>query len=200
MILEKPAQTEVPIHDLIAKRWSPRAFDAHRPVSREHILALIEAARWAPSCRGEEPWRYLVFDKTTDAASWEKALNCLDISKWAKNAPLLFLATVESKFNHNGLPNRWAQYDCGAASENICLQAFHLGLVAHQMGGIQLTKTHELLGLPIEITCMVMIAIGYQAPLEVLDKETQTKELAERTRQPLEEKFFEGTWKTPFKK
>lgn len=202
MMLEKPAKTGVPIHELIAKRWSPRAFDASRPVSREHILALIEAARWAPSCRGEEPWRYLIFDKNSNASSWENALNCLDSSnqKWAKHAPLLLLATVESKFNHNGLPNRWAQYDCGAASENICLQAFHLGLVAHQMGGIQLAKTHELLGLPIDITCMAMIAVGYQASADILDKETQTKELAERVRQPLEERFFEGGWKVPFKK
>ena len=29
--MEKPAQTQFPIHELLKKRWSPRAFD-ERPV------------------------------------------------------------------------------------------------------------------------------------------------------------------------
>lgn len=199
-MLEKSAETQVPIHELLARRWSPRAFDANRPVRREQILALLEAARWAPSCRGEEPWRYLVFDKTTQPQAWEQALSCLDEAnqKWAKQAPVLLLAMAEGNFGHNGLPNRWAQYDCGAASENICLQAFSLGLVAHQMGGFKLAKTHELLGLPIDITCLAMIAIGYQAAPEILEGDYKTKELAPRVRKPMAENFFAGSWGKPF--
>ncbi len=29
--LDKPATTAAPIHDLLARRWSPRAFDAANP-------------------------------------------------------------------------------------------------------------------------------------------------------------------------
>ena len=53
--MQKPAITQVPIADLIAKRWSPRAFDASKPVSQAQIIALLEAARWAPSCFGDQP-------------------------------------------------------------------------------------------------------------------------------------------------
>ena len=45
----KRATTAVPIHDLIASRWSPRAIDQDRPVGRAQVTALLEAARWAPS-------------------------------------------------------------------------------------------------------------------------------------------------------
>jgi nitroreductase len=195
-MLEKPAKTQVPIHDLITKRWSPCAFDPNRRLSHEQIMALLEAARWAPSCRGEQPWRYLVFDKQTNPTAWEQAWSCLEEAnqKWAKNAPLLILATVVSTFEHNGQPNRWAQYDCGAASENICLQAVSLGLVAHQMGGFKLAKVHELLGLPAEATAMAMIAVGYQASPDLLDGNLKQRELLERSRKPLAENFFEGPW------
>lgn len=60
---ERRAITSVPIDDLLARRWSPRAFDAARHVSREQLKALLEAARWAPSCNGDEPYRYLVWDR-----------------------------------------------------------------------------------------------------------------------------------------
>lgn len=46
-MLEKPAATSVAIAEVIARRWSPRAIDPDQPVSREYLLALLEAARWA---------------------------------------------------------------------------------------------------------------------------------------------------------
>jgi nitroreductase len=46
---ERKAVTSVPIHDLLASRWSPRAYDAGKPVSRAQVTTLLEAGRWAPS-------------------------------------------------------------------------------------------------------------------------------------------------------
>lgn len=36
-MIDKPALNRVPIHDLIARRWSGRAFDPDKPVSIEQI-------------------------------------------------------------------------------------------------------------------------------------------------------------------
>jgi len=195
-MLEKTAITQEPIHELIAKRWSPRAFEANKPVSREQIIALLEAARWAPSCYGAEPWRYIVFDRFNNTAAWEKAFSCLAQANqvWVKNASVLILAVTRNSFEHNDKPNRWAQYDCGAASENICLQAVSMGLVAHQMGGFDANKAHEMLGIPADFTCMSMIAIGYQASPDVLEGEYKDRELAARERKSLEALFFGGEW------
>ncbi|MEK7759252.1 MAG: nitroreductase family protein, partial [Pseudomonadota bacterium] len=59
------ARTQVPINDVIARRWSGRAFDPLKPVTREQLTALLEAARWAASCFNDQPWRCLVWARNT---------------------------------------------------------------------------------------------------------------------------------------
>ena len=188
--------TSVPINDLAARRWSPRAFDANRSVAPAQKMALIEAARWAPSCFGEEPWRFLTWDRTSDAAGWQKAFDCLSENnrKWVKNVPLLFLACAGSKLN-NGNPNRWAQYDTGMAALSLGLEALAQGLVTHQMGGFDMAKARAAFAIPEEYTPMAMIAVGYQAAPEALDdEETRAKELKPRGRKPVAERFYGGSW------
>ncbi|HEY6282143.1 MAG TPA: nitroreductase family protein [Burkholderiales bacterium] len=199
MIVEKKAQTSVAIHDLMARRWSPRAFDNNRPVSHEQIKSLLEAARWAPSCFGDEPWRYLLWDRKRDPAGWQKAFECLAGGNqiWVKNAPLLMASIAGSQFAHNGKPNRWAQHDTGASSMSLVLQAVALGLAAHQMGGFDADKLRERFAIPTGYTPMAMIAVGYQANADILEGEIKERELASRARKPLGEKFFEVTWGVP---
>ena len=199
MIVEKKAQTSVAIHDLIARRWSPRAFDKSKPVSRAQVMAFLEAARWAPSCYGDEPWSYLLWDRYRDPASWQKAFECLAEGNqaWVKNAPLLLASIAGSQFAHSGKPNRWGQHDTGAASANLVLQAVALGLAAHQMGGFDADKLREKFAIPAGYTPMAMIAVGYQADAAILEGKLKERELAPRARMPLGEKFFEGTWGVP---
>ena len=196
---ERKAITSVPIHDLLARRWSPRAFDANRPVTRKQLVTVLEAGRWAPSCNGDEPWRYLVWDRTRDPEGWQKAFDCLSDSnkKWVKNVPLLMLSCAGSIFGATGKPNRWTQHDTGAASVSMALQAVALGLVIHQMGGYDAEKARAAFAIPAEYTPMAMIALGYQAEPDILDEETKAKELRPRARKPVTERFFEGGWGKP---
>ena len=193
---DRIAQTSRPIHDLLARRWSARAFDAAKPVSREQLIALLEAGRWAPSCNGDEPWRYLIWDKSRDPAGWQKAFDVLSENnrKWVKNVPLLMLSCSGSIFGATGKPNRWGQHDTGAASVSMALQATAMGLMVHQMGGFDADKARAAFDIPAEYTPMAMIAVGYQASADVLDEETKAKELRPRGRKSLGEKFFEGGW------
>jgi len=201
MPVTKIALTSQVIHDLIARRWSPRAFDRNKPVSRKQLIALLEAARWAPSCFGDEPWCYLVWDRHRDPDSWQKAFECLAEGNqvWVKNAPLLLASIAGSQFARNGKPNRWGQHDTGAASANLVLQAVALGLAAHQMGGFDADKLREKFAIPASYTPMAMIAVGYQADAAFLEGEIKERELAPRARRPLGEKFFDGTWGVPVK-
>ena len=57
-MIEKEASNDYPIHDLLKKRWSSRAF-AERVVEKDKLFSLLEAARWAPSSYNEQPWRFL---------------------------------------------------------------------------------------------------------------------------------------------
>lgn len=199
--MEKKADTPVPLADLIVRRWSPRAFDAERAVERHKLHALLQAARWAPSCFGDEPWRYIVADRQTDETAWQKAFDLLAEGNqaWCKNVPVLLLACADSVFDRNGKPNRWGQYDTGAASENLCLEAVRQGLAAHQMGGFDVKRARQAYAIPERFTPMAMIAVGYQASADVLDAGwARDSELGPRERRPLEELVFEDGWEKPW--
>ncbi len=199
-MLEKKAVTSVAIEEILARRWSTRAFDASRPVTREQQLALLEAARWAPSCHGDEPWRYLIWDKGADPAGWEQAYDCLSEQnrKWVSNAPLLMLSCAGRIFGHNGKPNRFAQHDVGMASMSLCVQAIALGLVTHQMAGFDAEKARTAFAIPSDYTPMAMIAVGYQADASVLPADVKVKELTPRKRKPLHECFYSTKWGKPY--
>jgi nitroreductase len=200
MLPDKRAVSSVPLHDLLAARWSPRAYDRDQPVAGRDLRALLEAARWAPSCFGDEPWHYLVWDRSSDSAQWEKAYACLSEKNrsWVKNAPVLMLSVAASTYRHNGAPNRFAEHDTGAASMAIALQAVALGMMAHQMGGFDADKARATFAIPPEATPMAMIAVGYPASADVLEGELKERELAPRKRRAIEENFFAGSWGKPF--
>jgi nitroreductase len=197
--MKKPAITQTPIHDLLAARWSGRAYDVNKPVSREQVISLLEAARWAPSCFGDQPWRFVVWNRSEDEAGWQRAFECLvpGNQEWVRNAQVLLLVTADTLFTHNGKPNRWGQYDTGAAAENLCLQAEALGLMAHQMGGFDAEKVRSEFGVPEQYVPMAMIAVGYPADPAAFPEEIRERELAPRKRRELGELFFAGAWDKP---
>lgn len=195
-MFEKKAQTTVPINDMLARRWSGVAYDPDRPVEAEKLSACIEAARWSLSCYGAQPWNFIICDRSRDEAAWDTAFDCLVEGNraWARNAPALILAVAVERFKHNGEPNRWAQYDTGAAGISLCLQATDLGLMAHQMGGFDAGKSSQVFGIPDDYTPMAMIAIGYQIAQDAIPEERQEREFAPRKRNPASEHFFFGKW------
>ena len=199
--MQKPAITQVPINETIANRWSGRAYDASKQISHEQIITLLEAARWAPSCYGDQPWRFIVWDKNTDTQAWLRAFDCLvpGNQSWMKDAPVLMLVCADSLFGHNQQPNRWAQYDTGAAAENLCLQASSMGLMAHQMGGFNAELAREKFGIPTQYTPMAMLCVGYPADIATVTGEALTREMTERKRKALGELFFTETWNQPIK-
>lgn len=197
--MKKPATTQVPIHEIIANRWSGRAYNPNKPVTQAEETALLEAARWAPSCFGDQPWRFVVFNKEKNPQAWQAAFDTLAESNqtWAKNAPLLVLVCANTLFRHNGQPNRWASYDAGAATENLCLQATALRLVAHQMGGFSVDAARAAFNVPAQFELMAMVAIGHGDVPESLPEDLQERQLAPRQRLPLGELFFAGAWDKP---
>jgi nitroreductase len=193
---EHRINTEAEIDDLLAKRWSPRAYDTDQAVDGSTLTACLEAARWAPSCFGDEPWRFLVCNRSNDEAAWQKLLNCLapKNQQWASHAPVLILTCADSLFGQNGKPNRWGQYDMGAAAVSLCLQATALGLITHQMGGFDTESTREAFAIPERFTPMSIIAIGYKGDYTSLDEGFQGSEAADRSRKNMHDIVFRAAW------
>ncbi|MFW5432257.1 MAG: nitroreductase family protein [Methylophilaceae bacterium] len=197
--MQKPAITQADIHDIIANRWSPRAYDASKVVMQKQIISLLEAARWAPSCFGDEPWRFIVWDKNQDAAAWQQAFDCIvpGNQAWAKDAPVLILVCADTLFGHNQKPNRWGSYDTGAAAVSLCLQASSMGLMTHQMGGFDGEKAREAFNIPEQYQMMSMMAVGYVREVDTLPEDLKERELAPRKRKVLGEIFYNGMWNQP---
>ena len=142
-------------------------------------------------------WDHMpLWDRLHDPEGWERAFDCLAEGNkaWVKNAPILLLSVAAPVFRTTAKPNRWNQHDTGAASENLCLQATALGLVAHQMGGFDAAKARERFAIPDEHVCMAMIAVGHPAHPSLLEGELRSREEAPRERLPLGECFFQGEW------
>lgn len=191
--MNKHADTEYPVHELIRTRWSPRAF-ADKDVSAETLRSLLEAARWAPSCFNDQPWAFVVARRSDDAAGFERLAACLTGKNqlWAPKAPVLLLAIARLKFAHNGKPNRHAQYDVGQAVATLLVEATARGLSLHQMAGFDVEKARETLSIPDDHEPMAMIALGYRGDPKTLPDELREREMAARSRRPQKEWVYEG--------
>jgi nitroreductase len=194
----KPAPTDVPIHELIAGRWSPRAYSSE-PVSREHLRAVLEAARWAPSSYNMQPWRFVVFDRSTDEVAFKKAFNTLVPfnQAWNAKAPVLICVTTHT-LTSKGDVNRCAPYDAGAAAMSLVLQAHALGLAAHQMSGFDVNAFRKAFAVPDDVEVIAMISLAHYGDIDKLDPVLREREKAARARLPLGDIAYEGAWNKAF--
>ena len=192
--MEKPADARYPIHELIKRRWSPRAL-SDRPVAPDTLRSLLEAARWAPSSNNEQPWSFIVATKE-DEAEHDRLLSCLveGNSLWAQRAPVLMVSLARMSFEDDGKLNRHAFHDVGQAVANLSVQATALGLVVHQMAGFHPDKVRELYGVPEQFEPVAAIALGYPGDPGSLPERLRKRELAPRERKSLTEFVFAGRW------
>ena len=192
--MRKPAPSDFPVHQLIIDRWSPRAF-SERPVPPDVLRSLFEAARWAPSSNNEQPWAYIVATRD-DHDNFAKMLSVLVEfnASWAKNAPMLALAVAELNFAKNNAPNRNAQYDTGAATALLSVEATARGLAVHQMAGFDPAKAREVFAIPTGWEATSALTIGYPGDPNSLPQALKDRELAPRTRKPLSEFVMAGHW------
>ncbi len=191
----RPAPTDLAIYPLISHRWSPRAFSAE-PVEHDKLKLILEAARWAPSSRNEQPWRFLV--ATTEEPDWLARLQgyLTEGNAWAKAAPVLVASAYRTTFSRDNRPNVSALRDLGAAEENLFLQAFAAGLVMHQMGGFDRKRLKQEL-LPEGFEPGTMIAVGYPGDPEELPENLREGETRPRKRKLLSEVVFGPAWGEP---
>lgn len=190
----KKAKTTHNILDLIAERWSPRAF-ADQPVEQEKLNQLFEAARWAPSSSNEQPWRYIYAHKGT--AGYDKLFEALvsGNQEWAKSAPVLGVSIAKMHYDYKNRDNRHAYHDTGMATGMLLIQATYLGLYVHQMGGFSQEKIMELFDIPEGYEAVAAIAIGYLGDADTLSDKNKESELKPRERKPLNEIVFNGEFK-----
>lgn len=180
---------ELAIHPLILNRWSPRSY-TDQPVPEKELLAVLEAAHWAPSCFNEQPWRFIVARKETDVNRLRECLTEKN-QTWANRAPVLIAVISAPIFARNGKPNRWNGFDTGAAWACLALEANTRGMIAHAMGGFSQQKLREQFGVPEAWDVHAVVALGYRGPVTQLSVDLQDEEKP-KGRKPLDELWAEG--------
>jgi len=180
----------------LRKRMSPMVFD-ERDFEKEKLQALVEAARWAPSCSNNQSWNYIFVDKKdATRTALEEAL--ARGNAWAKKAPYLVAvaADPDQDCTDNGLP--FYAYDAGLSVMCLVIEAEHLGLRVHQMAGWDEQKVKQALGYPSNFRVVVVLALGYEANVrsiwETLDERTRNKIAKPRERKSPSENFFSGSY------
>ena len=188
--MNKKPETSAPLTDLLEKRWSPRAYDPNHLIEDKEMLSILEAGRWAPSANNGQPWRFSVAVRGTD--EHDKVSEGLGgfNQAWAPNASAMIVISI--KKNEDGTSSLKNYYDAGLAVSLMTVQAQSLGLYSHQMGGIVLEVIQERLAIPAEFEVAVVVAIGKITSPDVFEGAAYEREIAPRTRLPLEEIVLHG--------
>lgn len=191
--MNKKATTSLPINELSAHRWSPRAF-LDKPVENKKLIAIFEAARWSASGGNEQPWRFILGvrpDKT-----WENLFRCLDEGnqEWNSRVPVLILAVANTISSWTGKTSPFYQYDTGQAVAHFSLEAMHQGLHVHQMGGFSAEKSREFFSIPEDYAPLTIISVGYIGDPASLNEKLKAREIAERKRRELTSLIYSGSF------
>ncbi|MGV1916673.1 nitroreductase family protein [Rhizobium sp. 22-785-1] len=192
MTTSNSRDTDYPVDPLFLDRWSPRAYDG-KPMPKDDVLTILDAARWAPSASNQQPWRFVY--GLNGSAEWEDFVGLLmeGNQRWAKNSSALIVILSRTYNLRDGekKPAATHSFDAGAAWFALAMQAHKLGYHAHGMAGIFKDKIVGQLGVPEGYVVEAMVAIG-----KIAHKSTLPDDLAEREvpsqRLPLSQIAFEG--------
>jgi nitroreductase len=183
-VLNRSAETDAPVLDILADRWSPRAFAADETIDEARLASALEAARWAPSANNTQPWRFIVARRGTQAhARVHDALLGFN-QAWAGDAAVLIVAVAETA-DADGSPRGFAAYDLGQAVAHLSVQAHHDGLHVHQMGGFDHDAVRTAFDLEARFEPLTVIALGPIGDPATLPPVLQEREAAPRARRPL---------------
>ncbi len=183
-----------PVDPQFVGRWSPRAF-ADKAVSEAQVLALLEAARWAPSASNNQPWRF-VWALRGEAGFEAIADSLVPFNKaWAEKAGALIVVASRTVVDKDGAKqaNGFHAFDAGTAWGHLALQAHLDGLSAHAMGGFDHAKTAAAIDLPEDHVLHAVVAVGYRGDAANLPEMLQSRE-APSPRVPLAEIAKRGSF------
>ncbi|MBF0817046.1 nitroreductase [Microbacterium paludicola] len=186
---DRTATTDHPVLDVLAGRWSPRAFDATAPIDEQKLSSALEAARWSPSANNIQPWKFIVARRgTPEHAAISASLMGFN-QAWAPAAAVLIVAVATT---HDAAGNEipTALYDLGQAVAHLSVQAHHDGLVVHQMTGFDPAAVAAHFGLPQNERPFTVTALGEFGDLDALPEALRERETAPRTRRPIAESLI----------
>ena len=167
---------EYPVDAEFISRVSTRAFDAHKPVSKETLMSCFEAARWAPSSYNNQPWRYVWAEKGSRTYKLMTDTMVEFNRMWCKDVSILLVICTRKAFMDKDTPTTTGSLDTGSSYMSFVLQAHKLGLATHAMAGFDNDKLREAMNIPDIYNIEALLAVGYPGKTDHLPKEMLERE------------------------
>ena len=145
--------------DVIRRRRSVRSY-VDRPVEREKIDRLLEAARLAPSASNRQEWRFVV---VTDAARRTELAKAANHQEFVARAPVVIAACAETDGHVMRCGQPCYPIDVAVAIDHMTLQAVAEGLGTCWIGAFYEEPVKGLLGIPGEVRVVELLTVGYPA-------------------------------------
>ncbi len=169
-----------------------RAYRALAPVdiTDELIEDLASAARIAPSCFNNQPWRF-VFAKDRDVlARLHAALP--EANAWATAGSMIIGVASRKDLDCDINGREYFLFGAGLATAFLVLRATELGLVAHPIAGYGHRAAKEALGIPKDMTLITLVIVGRHDPTAtgLLTEQQVAGEPERPERRPLSEIAF----------
>jgi nitroreductase len=167
--------------ELVQQRQSDRAY-LDKPVEKEKLERILEAARLAPSACNSQPWKFIVVtdpEKRLQVAN-ATASTVLSMNHFTKQAPVQ-LIVLEDSANFTSSVGGWAKnkhfphIDLGIVAAHISLAATDEGLGSCIIGWCDEKKIQNTLDIPKNKRVMLVILLGYSA-LPLREKKRKTKD------------------------
>ncbi|HDQ26671.1 MAG TPA: nitroreductase [bacterium] len=149
------------VKEAIEKR---RAYRSLEPVeiTGEIVMELVEAARLAPSCFNNQPWKFVFVRSKEALEKMKEALN--KGNEWARAASCIIAVFAKKEYDCVIKEREYYLLGTGLGLGQMLLRATELGLVAHPIAGYSPEKTAEILGIPEGFNIITLVIVGKKSP------------------------------------
>ena len=146
------------IIEAIRSRYSCRAYH-EKPIEKDKLDRIFEAARLAPSAMNTQDWRFVVIKDKETRRLVADTTNRPEVFQKAS----VIIAACSNSDHVMRCGQAIGPIDVAIALEHIALQATELGLATCWIGSFDADKVRTILNIPAEVAIIELMALGYPA-------------------------------------
>ncbi|MBI2440400.1 MAG: nitroreductase family protein [Lentisphaerae bacterium] len=143
----------------IIERYSVRSYQ-QRAIEKEKLLAVLEAARLAPSANNVQEWRFVVVQ---DAETRKKLCVAANNQRFVGEAPVVIVCCSNLSDHVMRCGQMAYPIDVAIAMEHMALQAVAEGLGTCWVGSFYEDQVKAILGIPEKARVVELLTLGYPA-------------------------------------
>jgi len=172
------------VEEAIRARQSVRSY-LDRPIEKDKLVKLLEAARLAPTAANRQEGRFVV---VTDPAVRKRLARAAANQGFVAEAGCVIAACAKTDYHEMRCGQLSYPIDVAIQIDHMTLRAVELGLGTCWIGAFYEDQIREILGIPEDIRVVELLAVGYPADAGLRPK----------SRRPLEEIAYGEKWGAAF--